>query len=146
MNLIVCILFRICLQYTSICLCLLGWKRGVASVPGGPPDGSCGGQWHQGGGSAGAACPQEAAAGGAGSQRKAFFRPRSRARSQVPSSPYYQSPGPPKNPPLLGSPCLALGCSSFLSQHNVEMRYLPESRHILIQSHVSCMSLKSNIL
>lgn len=115
----------------------LGWKRGVATVPGGPPDCSGGGQWHQSGGSAGAACTQEAAAGRAGSQCKAFCRSRGPAGSQVPSSPYYTTP--PLNPTPLGSPCLALGCSSFLSQHSVEMRYLPESCHILIQCHVLYM-------
>lgn len=81
----------------------LGWKRGVASVPGRPPDSSGGGQRHQGGGSAGAAYTQEAAAGGAGSQCKAFYRLWGPAGSQVPSQPYsffqflplYQSPPAP---------------------------------------------------
>lgn len=41
------------------------------------------------------------------------------------------SSSPSTKPP--GSPCLASGCSSFLSEHNVDMRYLPESCHIPIQ-------------
>ena len=107
----------------------LGWKRRVASVPGRPPNSSGGGQRHQGRGSAGAAYTQEAAAGGAGSQCKAVHGPWGPAGSQVlllyfifyffQFLPLHQS---------LGSPCS--GCSSFLSEHNVDMRYRLESCHI----------------
>lgn len=43
-----------------------------------------------------------------------------------------------KHPPF-GSPCSALGCSSFLSEHNVDMRYLPESCHVPIQCFIPCV-------
>lgn len=109
----------------------LGWERGVASVPGRPPDGSGGGQRHQGGGSAGAAYTQEAAAGGAGSQCKTFHRPWGPARSQVPFPPYsfFFSSSHSTSPSC--SPLM--GCSSFLSNDNVDMRHLPEYCHIPVQ-------------
>lgn len=49
-------------------------------------------------------------------------------------------PPPKKNPhpSSLCSPRLASGCSSFLSQHIVEMRYLPESCHILHVVYMRC--------
>lgn len=122
----------------------LGGERGVAPVPGGPSDGSGGGQRHQGGGSAGAAHTQEAAAGGAGSQRKTFHRPWSPAGSQVPTPPcsyclvvvVFPLPLTPQPPPPSS---LLFGCSSFVFEHNVDIRYLPEYCHIPTQGFLHVM-------